>query len=94
MIRHGQEGDADEGDGGGDGVRCGYPARPHSSSSCRSSRRMPFRYASLNSFWLFYAVRRESVEALLPDLPAGHGVCVLPTSPSSTARARSLDFQA
>ena len=35
---------------------------------------MPFRYASLNSFWLFYAVRRESVEALLPDLPAGHGV--------------------
>ena len=55
---------------------------------------MPFWYSSLNSFWLFYAVRREPVEALLPDLPAGHGVRLADFTELDGHALVSLDFQA
>ena len=55
---------------------------------------MPFWYSSLSSFWLFYPVRRDAVEALLPDLPAGHGLKVAAFDELDGRALVSLDFQA
>ena len=49
---------------------------------------MPFWYSSLQSFWLYYPARRDLVEALLPDLPAGHGMRVAEFSGAGRAGAR------
>ncbi len=55
---------------------------------------MPFWYSSLNSFWLYYPVRRDLVEALLPDLPAGHGLRLAEFTELDDHALVSLDFQA
>ena len=55
---------------------------------------MPFWYSSLQSFWLYYPARRELVEALLPDLPASHGVRLAEFTELDDQALVSLDFQA
>jgi hypothetical protein len=55
---------------------------------------MPFWYSSLQSFWLYYPVRRDMVEALLPDLPAGHVLRVAEFAELEDRALVSLDFQA
>ncbi len=55
---------------------------------------MPFWYSSLLSFWLYYPTRRDAVEALLPDLPAGHGVRLAEFDELDGNALVSLDFQA
>jgi hypothetical protein len=55
---------------------------------------MPFWYSSLQSFWLYYPVRRDMVEALLPDLPAGHVLRVAEFAELDDRALVSLDFQA
>jgi hypothetical protein len=55
---------------------------------------MPFWYSSLVSFWLFYPVRREPLEALLPGLPAGHGIRLAEFEELDGRALVSLDFQA
>lgn len=55
---------------------------------------MPFWYSSLQSFWLYYPARRDQVEALLPDLPGGHGLRLAEFDDLSDRALVSLDFQA
>jgi hypothetical protein len=55
---------------------------------------MPFWYSSLQSVWLYYPVRRDLVEALLPDLPAGHVLRVAEFAELDDRALVSLDFQA
>jgi hypothetical protein len=55
---------------------------------------MPFWYSSLQSFWLYYPVRRDMVEALLPDLPTGHVLRVAEFAELDDRALVSLDFQA
>jgi hypothetical protein len=55
---------------------------------------MPFWYSSLQSFWLYYPVRRDLVEALLPDVPAGHVLRVAEFAELDDRALVSLDFQA
>lgn len=55
---------------------------------------MPFWYSSLLSFWLYYPVRREPLEALLPQLPAGHGIRLADFDELDDRALVSLDFQA
>ncbi len=56
--------------------------------------KMPFWYSSLQSFWVYYPVRRDMVEALLPDLPAGHKLRVAEFAELDDSALVSLDFQA
>ena len=55
---------------------------------------MPFWYSSLQSFWLYYPARRDLVEALLPELPAGHGLRLAEFDDLPDRALVSLDFQA
>lgn len=55
---------------------------------------MPFWYSSLQSFWLYYPARRDQVEALLPELPAGHGLRLAEFDDLPDRALVSLDFQA
>ena len=55
---------------------------------------MPFWYSSLTSFWLYYPVRPDAVAALLPELPAGHGVRLAEFEELDGQALVSLDFQA
>jgi hypothetical protein len=55
---------------------------------------MPFWYSSLQSFWLYYPARRDQVEALLPELPARHGVRLAEFDDLPDRALVSLDFQA
>ncbi len=55
---------------------------------------MPFWYSSLQSFWLYYPARRDQVEALLPDLPSGHGIRLAEFDDLPDRALVSLDFQA
>lgn len=55
---------------------------------------MPFWYSSLQSFWLYYPARRDQVEALLPELPHGHGLRLAEFDDLPDRALVSLDFQA
>jgi hypothetical protein len=55
---------------------------------------MPFWYSSLQSFWLYYPARRDLVEALLPELRAGHGLRLAEFEGLPDRALVSLDFQA
>jgi hypothetical protein len=55
---------------------------------------MPFWYSSLQSFWLYYPARRDLVESLLPELPAGHGLRLAEFDDLGDSALVSLDFQA
>jgi hypothetical protein len=54
---------------------------------------MPFWYSSLQSFWLFYPVRRDIAESQLPDLPDGHGLRLAEFKDLPDQALVSLDFQ-
>jgi len=56
--------------------------------------KMPFWYSSLQSFWTFYPARRDLVESLLPELPAGHGLRLAEFDDLPDRALVSLDFQA
>lgn len=55
---------------------------------------MPFWYSSLQSFWLYYPVRTDLARALLPELPAGHGLRLAEFEELDDRALVSLDFQA
>ncbi len=55
---------------------------------------MPFWYSSLQSFWLYYPVRPDLLEGLLPELPAGHRLRVAEFEELDGQALVSLDFQA
>src|SRR6478672_7718125 len=56
--------------------------------------KMPFWYSSLQSFWLYFPARRDLVEALLPELPARHGLRLAEFDDLPDRALVSLDFQA